>query len=184
MPNVKISALPEFTGDTTGTFLPMINSAQNATSKVSRDRVNVFTYTLQLGYSGATSLAQNTTYLTGYSYGSPPLTLIDDRPSRRAIIPRTGIIKNITVMTAMGGSGSASMQIQLRNITTSTTNTIDASYGMSSISLSGLSRIDFYDGLSIPVTKNDVMQWRNVTPATWTAPTNVSQLVTLYIESI
>lgn len=142
-------------------------------------------YCLHLGYAAWSPPTAGNTWTTGWFYGQNPDTLFNDRPSRRFIIPKTGIVKSVTILTALGGVGSGGTQtltIQLQNITTGLTSTIITGYSIASGSLISLSRQDIFSGLSIPVSAGDVCHMRIVMPTFTTAPTGLSQIFNLFVE--
>jgi hypothetical protein len=147
----------------------------------------VDSWTLQGGYA-STTLSASETFCYGYFYGSPPVIVFNARASRQIRAVKTGFIKKVAIMTAAGTFSTTSppdfMSIQIRNVTQSTTLIVDNAYVMSSGAFFGQSRQQLYTGFNFAVTENDVLEIRNVTPAWATAPTNVSQIATLYFESV
>jgi hypothetical protein len=146
----------------------------------------VSNYVLTLGYSN-TDLAINSTYVTGMFWNSPALTLFNDRPSRRAIVPKAGQVSSVQVMSAvagiLAGVSNDNMTIKVRNITQNTESTLTTTYGLSSGNLSGVSRIDNFLLVSpLNVALGDQIQIRIETPNWITAPTQVNQLFQVYIE--
>jgi hypothetical protein len=138
-------------------------------------------WTIDFGFT-TTNLAASETYVTGLYYGAPPSTLFNNRPSRKAIIQKTGFLKNVQILTAMSGAASAgNMILTFINETQGTSQIITSTYGISSISLSSLSRLDLFQGFNFAVNVGDVVQMRIQTPAWGTLPTGVSmQFVTLF----
>lgn len=138
-------------------------------------------WTIDFGFT-AFNLQASETYVTGLYYGAQPSTLINNRPSRKAIIQKSGFLKNVQVLSAMSAAaGSGNMILTFINETQGTSQIISSTYGISSISLSSLSRLDLFSGFNFAVNVGDVVQMRIQTPAWSTLPTGVSmQFVTLF----
>ncbi len=146
----------------------------------------VSNYVLTLGY-GSTDLATNSTYVSGTFWNSQALTLFNDRPSRRAIIPKTGQIVSVQVLAAVAGTlagvSNDNITIKVRNVTQATESILTSTYGLSSGNLSGVSRIDnFVLSTPLNVTTGDQIQMRLDTPNWVTAPTQVTQIFSVYVE--
>ena len=146
----------------------------------------VSNYVLTMGYS-STDLATNSTYITGTYWNSQALTLFNDRPSRRAIVPKAGQIISVQVMAAVAGTlagvANDNITLKIRNISQSTESILTSTYGLSSGNLSGVSRIDnFVLATPLNVNAGDQIQIRIETPNWITSPTQVSQIFNVYIE--
>lgn len=138
-------------------------------------------WTIDFGFTSF-NLQASETYVTGLYYGAQPSTLINNRPSRKAIIQKTGFLKNVQILTAMSSAASSgNMILTFINETQGTSQVISSTFNISSISLSSLSRLDLFQGFNFAVNVGDVVQMRIQTPAWSTLPTGVSmQFVTLF----
>lgn len=143
-------------------------------------------YTLLLGHSNST-LTKNSTYVVGGAFDLTTLTLFNDRPSRQAIVPASGQVKNVQVNSAvagtLAGSTNDSYTMLVKNITQGTSQNFVTNYGLSSGNLSGQSRLDTYT-LTTPlnVSAGDKIQIQIITPNWTTEPTQVYQKFNVYIE--
>jgi hypothetical protein len=143
-------------------------------------------YILTLGHSN-TNLLRNSTYVVGYFWNAQALTLFNDRPSRRAMVPASGEISSVQVMSAVAGTLAGvtndNTTIVIRNWTQNTEATLTATYGLSSGDLLGVSRIDnFVLGTPLSVAAGDQIQIRLLTPNWVTEPTQVNQIFNVYVE--
>lgn len=142
------------------------------------------TYQMTLGYRG-TTLNANTTYIAGGIVNVTAQTLFNQRPSRQHIVPRSGSVVNVDIITIVSGTkaGTGTPSIELHNLTQSTSTVIVATNLYSSGGLVGDSRIDQYT-LTTPfsVDKGDIIQIRVVTPSWSTSPVGVWQQFHLDIE--
>jgi hypothetical protein len=139
-----------------------------------------------LGHSN-TNLLRNSTYVVGYFWNAQALTLFNDRPSRRAMVPASGEISSVQVMSAVAGTLAGvtndNTTIVIRNWTQNTEATLTATYGLSSGDLLGVSRIDnFVLGTPLSVAAGDQIQIRLLTPNWVTEPTQVNQIFNVYVE--
>jgi len=143
-------------------------------------------YILTLGHSN-TNLLRNSTYVVGYFWNAQALTLFNDRPSRRAMVPASGEISSVQVMSAVAGTLAGvtndNTTIVIRNWTQNTEATLTATYGLSSGDLLGVSRIDnFVLSTPLSVAAGDQIQIRLLTPNWVTEPTQVFQIFNVYVE--
>lgn len=171
------------TGNNGATGATGPSGADGATGPAGSGQSN---YVLMLGYS-STDLATNSTYVSGVFWNSQALTLFNDRPSRRAIVPKSGQIISVQVMAAVAGTlagvSNDNMTIKVRNVTQATESILTTTYGLSSGNLNGVSRIDnFILSTPLNVTVGDQIQIRLDTPNWITSPTQVSQIFNVYIE--
>lgn len=142
------------------------------------------TYQMTLGFQN-TTLNGNTTYIAGGIVNLTAIALFMQRASRQHIVPRSGSVVNVDIITVVPGAkaGTGTPSIELHNITQSTSTVIVAANLYSSGALLGDSRIDQYT-LTTPfsVDKGDIIQIRIVTPSWSTSPGSVWQQFHLDIE--
>jgi Collagen triple helix repeat (20 copies) len=160
-----------------------LNGATGATGPTGANGLNSG-YLLAMGYS-STDLVKNSTYVTGYFYNSVAITLFNDRPSRRAIIPASGNVKSVQLMSSVSGTLPSSdiFSITIHNLTQGTQSNITGNYSLSSGNLSGVSRLDNFVLINpLSVNSGDQIQIRISTPNWTTEPIGVTQLFNVYVE--
>lgn len=147
--------------------------------------LDVFTpvsgYVLTLGHASNT-MSRNTTWnIGGLTYSTPSATNVG---SRRIAVPKSGVIKKVSIMTNVNGvssSTSPSPTIQLFNNTTSTATTITGTNLYSGTT--PFTRHDVYT-ISATVTEGDEINVQAIIGNVTTEPTQVVMLIQLWIEEI
>lgn len=126
-------------------------------------------YTLQLGFVSST-INRSGIYVVGiYNYLGAQ-TLFNDRPSRRAMIPTSGKITKVSIMSIIAGSKPSSdpITVNIRNWTEEEDQLVTDALVWSSGALLGDSRIDQYTlDEALEVSAGDQIQLRLLTP-NWT----------------
>jgi hypothetical protein len=136
-------------------------------------------YTITLGHSSNTMLRNTTWTIGGLTYTVPSTTNVG---SRRVAVPKSGVVKKVSVMTNVNGvssSSSPSPTIQLFNNTTSTATTITGTNLYSGTA--PFTRHDIYT-ISATVAEGDEICVQAIIGNVTTEPTQVTMLITLWIE--
>lgn len=160
--------------DTLGNILSIFNANIGSSS-----------YSMTLGFT-TTTLTANSTFLAGGIPNIGAVTLFNQRPSRQHMVPKTGTIEVVDIITAVPGAkaGTGSPSIEVWNITQNTNAVVTTINLYSSGGLTGDSRIDQFNLVTpLAVTKGDIIQIRIVTPNWSTAPGSVVQFFHLHVEN-
>jgi hypothetical protein len=129
------------------------------------------------------SPADNSTYVFAPVSSLVPLTISNDRPSRRTISPITGYITSLTVMSSVAGifATSENITIIVHNYTQWTNYTGTTTYWLNSLALISTSRLDMYP-INLQVNAGDQISIRLKTPAWSVNPEDVIQMYTVHIQ--
>jgi hypothetical protein len=141
-------------------------------------------YTLIFGHTSATLLANNTYDIGALTY-LPPTNATSNSISRRFRVPKTGIVKKVSILTVCGNQSSLSPSptLRLNNFTTSTVTTITTTNLYNNGGAGAFARNNVFSPIGgIAVTEADEINIQSVIPNWITAPQIDNFILTLWIE--